>query len=126
MKDSFHDNFNEDIQEMNENRSITTLSSFGSINVQKFCLPRSLCYGLFDESPKEALPSSKTPKPGTIVTLVGRSAFPCVCEVAAESANLFKDATSSVVADGVKWQSLYLVAIGRYMVLAEPEKRYVL
>lgn len=60
--------------------------------------------------------------PGSIVTLVGRAAFPCVCEITSSSAHLFKDDSSAVVAAGIKWQSLYLVIVGRRMILAEPEK----
>ena len=66
---------------------------------------------------------SKSPVPGSVVSLIGRSAFPCVCEVAQAYTSLFKDANSSVVADGVKWQSLYMVVVGKRMILVEPEKR---
>ena len=59
---------------------------------------------------------------GSIVGLVGKATFPCVCEVTGEQASLFTDKGACVVAEGVKWQSLYLVIIGRNMVLAEPEK----
>jgi len=62
------------------------------------------------------------PEAGSVVGLVGRTAFPCVCEVPAANAKLFTDDAACVVAEGVKWQSLYLVFLGRYMVLAEPEK----
>jgi len=60
---------------------------------------------------------------GAVVSLVGRAAFPCVCEVTHESSSLFTDESSSVIAEGVKWQSLYLVMMGRYLLLAEPERR---
>jgi len=62
------------------------------------------------------------PEAGSVVGLVGRTAFPCVCEVPAANAKLFTEEAACVVAEGVKWQSLYLVFLGRYMVLAEPEK----
>lgn len=62
------------------------------------------------------------PQPGSVVGLVGRTAFPCVCEVPAANASLFADNVTSVVSEGVKWQSLYLVFLGGYMVLAEPEE----
>jgi len=75
---------------------------------------------------------------GSVVTLVGRTAFPCVCEVSKESDPLFADKGRFVVAEGVKWQSLYLVLLnnsnsasntnshhgsdeGGYLVLAEPD-----
>jgi len=65
---------------------------------------------------------SQCPLTGSVVGLVGRAAFPCVCEVAEECDALFTDKAACVVAEGVKWQSLYLVLLGKYMILAEPEK----
>lgn len=65
---------------------------------------------------------SGLPVPGSVVSLVGHAAFPCVCEVPDVSASLFSDAEASLVAAGVKWQSLYLVLLNRYMILAEPAK----
>ena len=65
---------------------------------------------------------SQHPQPGSVVGLVGRAAFPCVCEVSPESSTLFTDKGACVVAEGIKWQSLYLVILGKYMILAEPEK----
>jgi len=62
------------------------------------------------------------PRPGAIVSLVGKAAFPCVCEVSNDHAGFFTDDTACVIADGVKWQSMYLVLYSRYMLLAEPEK----
>jgi hypothetical protein len=62
------------------------------------------------------------PVTGSIVSLVGHAAFPCVCEVPDISASLFSDTEASLVAAGVKWQSLYLVIVDRFMILAEPEK----
>lgn len=85
---------------------------------------QSLSDTIFEE---EEVPTSSgqdmnLPETGSIVGLVGRAAFPCVCEVANEHASLFTDKGACVVAEGVKWQSLYLVIMGRYMILAEPEK----
>jgi len=82
--------------------------------------------------------SSSSLQIGSVVTLVGRTAFPCVCEVSKESDPLFADRGRFVVAEGVKWQSLYLVLLnnsnsasntnshhgtdeGGYLVLAEPD-----
>lgn len=61
-------------------------------------------------------------KSGSVVGLVGRTVIPCVCEVPETAAHLLTDETASVVSDGVKWQSLYLVFLGRNVILAEPEK----
>jgi len=65
---------------------------------------------------------SRRPKPGSLVGLIGRAAFPCVCEVSPDAASLFTDKGSCVIAEGIKWQSLYLVILGKYMILAEPER----
>eukprot|EP00590_Aulacoseira_subarctica_P009634 CAMPEP_0172433464 /NCGR_PEP_ID=MMETSP1064-20121228/68222_1 /TAXON_ID=202472 /ORGANISM="Aulacoseira subarctica , Strain CCAP 1002/5" /LENGTH=746 /DNA_ID=CAMNT_0013181387 /DNA_START=156 /DNA_END=2393 /DNA_ORIENTATION=- len=43
------------------------------------------------------------PNPGDVVDLVGRVAFPCVCEVNQASHFLFTDQRACVVADGVRW-----------------------
>jgi hypothetical protein len=55
------------------------------------------------------------------VVLVGKAAFPCVCEVTSKFASLFTGRTC-VSNEGVQWQSLYLVVIGKFAVLAEPER----
>lgn len=60
---------------------------------------------------------------GDEVDLVGKDALPCVCEVNKESQSLFTDQRACVVADGVRWQSLYLVFLNRYMLLVEPVKQ---
>jgi|AntRauTorckE5430_2_1112549.scaffolds.fasta_scaffold06657_3 hypothetical protein len=62
------------------------------------------------------------PKPGDVVKLVGRKPFPCVCEVTEENQPLVTDGVACVVAEGVKWQSLYLVMLNKHMVLTEPVK----
>ena len=76
---------------------------------------------LFDEEEAAKSSSSVLPEIGQVLPLVGRTAFPCVCEVLDECEHLFTDG-SCVVADGVKWQSLFLVFWGKYMILAEPVK----
>lgn len=71
----------------------------------------------------EEMSEREIPAPGSVVGLVGRTAIPCVCEVPESSALLLADQAASVVSDGVKWLSLYLVFLGRYMILAEPERK---
>ena len=66
-------------------------------------------------SSNNALP----PEHGSAVRLVGKAAFPCVCEVSCASSNLFTGRTC-ISNEGVRWQSLYLVVVGRWVVLAEP------
>lgn len=61
--------------------------------------------------------------PGKVVSLVGKVALPCVCEVPPSSAPLFSAAGAKVVSQGITWQSLYLVLLGRHFVLAEPDRR---
>mmetsp|Transcript_51877 Transcript_51877/g.155692 ORF Transcript_51877/g.155692 Transcript_51877/m.155692 type:complete len:1076 (-) Transcript_51877:16-3243(-) len=107
--------FSEDIRGDKSERSIFSQVSPGLSSV------------IFDEEEgKEGYTSSghdaDLPETGSVVGLVGRAAFPCVCEVAAEHASLFTDRGACVVAEGVKWQSLYLVLMGKHVVLAEPEK----
>lgn len=60
--------------------------------------------------------------PGNVVSLVGQVALPCVCEVLPSCAPLFSAAGAKVVSQGITWQSLYLVLIDRYLVLAEPDR----
>jgi hypothetical protein len=60
------------------------------------------------------------PIPGSIIPLVGSPAIPCVCETPASAAHLFASEDSSVVAEGVTWQSLYLVFLRGYLVFAQP------
>lgn len=75
---------------------------------------------LFEEDRDETFVEAR---PGTVVSLVGHTAFPCVCEVPPSSAPLFSEAGAKVVSQGITWQSLYLVILGRNFVLAEPERR---
>lgn len=77
---------------------------------------------LFDEDISNSV-GSDIPQTGAIVQLVGKTAFPCVVEVTKDSNSLFSDGESSIVADGIKWQSLWLVLMGKYMILAEPVKK---
>jgi len=78
---------------------------------------------LFDEEVSSTANSSGSiPKPGDVVKLVGRKPFPCVCEVSEDSEELITDGNACVVAEGVKWQSLYLVMLNKHMILTEPVK----
>mmetsp|Transcript_9166 Transcript_9166/g.21853 ORF Transcript_9166/g.21853 Transcript_9166/m.21853 type:complete len:1282 (-) Transcript_9166:104-3949(-) len=82
---------------------------------------RSLEPPMFDEDT-----SSKSyidAEPGSVVSLVGRTAFPCVCEVPPACAPLFSPEGAKVVSQGITWQSLYLVVLGWNLVLAEPERK---
>jgi hypothetical protein len=81
------------------------------------------CNTLFEEDRDDIYIETR---PGTVVSLVGHTAFPCVCEVPPSSAPLFSEAGAKVVSQGITWQSLYLVILGRNLVLAEPERRYAL
>ena len=74
---------------------------------------------LFDE---DTSGTENIPRSGAVVQLVGKTAFPCVCEVTKESNYLFSDSEVSVIAEGIKWQSLWMVLVGQYMILAEPVK----
>lgn len=60
--------------------------------------------------------------PGKVISLIGQIALPCVCEVPPSSAPLFSPAGAKVVSQGITWQSLYLVILGRNFVLVEPDR----
>eukprot|EP00554_Chaetoceros_debilis_P010999 CAMPEP_0194108562 /NCGR_PEP_ID=MMETSP0150-20130528/8226_1 /TAXON_ID=122233 /ORGANISM="Chaetoceros debilis, Strain MM31A-1" /LENGTH=1296 /DNA_ID=CAMNT_0038797289 /DNA_START=297 /DNA_END=4184 /DNA_ORIENTATION=- len=66
-----------------------------------------------------ANPNPEIPQPNSIISLVGRGTFPCVCEVTNETESFFTDGNSLVVAEGLRWQSLYLVLLGKHMILTE-------
>jgi hypothetical protein len=96
--------------------SITTTDTLAHISP-------GLAMALRDEgdSSDSSKKSSVAPEHGSIVGLVGKAAFPCVCEVTPVFSSLFTGRTC-VSNEGVQWQSLYLVVIGKFAVLAEPER----
>lgn len=57
---------------------------------------------------------------GNVVKLVERKPFPCVCEVTKENEVLIANGGTCIVADGVKWQSLYLLIMNDHLILTEP------
>ncbi len=61
--------------------------------------------------------------PGKVVSLIGHLALPCVCEAPPSSAPLFSPAGAKVVSQGITWQSLYLVMLGRHFALVEPDRQ---
>jgi len=60
------------------------------------------------------------PAPGSVIQLAGSTAIPCVCETPASAAHLFASEEASVVAEGVTWQSLYVVFLADCLILAQP------
>jgi len=62
-------------------------------------------------------------KAGSIISLNGKIAFPCVCEVPPSMAPLFSAEGAKIVSQGITWQSLYLTIIEDNLVLVEPERR---
>lgn len=62
------------------------------------------------------------PTLGEVVKISERKPFPCVCEITKENEELITDGGACIVADGVKWQSLYLVIVNKHVILAEPLK----
>jgi len=63
---------------------------------------------------------NEQPESQSFVDLVSSPAVPCVIEAAESAAYLFTDEASGVIAEGVTWQSLYLVAVGHFLVFAVP------
>ena len=112
-------------------RSLDALAAYvsGDLNAAKYSLDDHIVVAPLSTQQTTALLDQdgesvdRRPNPGDVVDLVGRVAFPCVCEVNEASHFLFTDQRACVVADGVRWQSLYLVFLGRYMLLAEPVKQ---
>ena len=58
--------------------------------------------------------------PGATLHLAGYPAIPCVCEAPASLSHLFAHPESGIVAQGVTWQSLYLVFQEGWMIFAQP------
>lgn len=77
-----------------------------------------LAIAMLDEE-SDTKSSDSRPSHGTIVGLVGKPAFPCVCEVSPSFVSLFTGRTC-ISNEGIQWQSLYLVVVGRYGIFAEP------
>ena len=77
-----------------------------------------LAVAMLDEE-SDSKASDTRPAHGTIVGLVGKPAFPCVCEVSPSFAPLFTGRTC-ISNEGIQWQSLYLVIVGKYGIFAEP------
>ena len=57
---------------------------------------------------------------GATLNLAGFPAIPCVCEAPASLAHLFAYQGSGIVAQGITWQSLYLVFKDGLMIFAQP------
>jgi hypothetical protein len=64
--------------------------------------------------------TTKLPMPLSEINLANCDLLPCVCEAPASSAHLFADDVSGVVAEGVTWQSLYIVFVDECLVFAQP------
>jgi hypothetical protein len=76
---------------------------------------------MLDEAETSEAGKGGAPAHGSVVGLIGKAAFPCVCEVSSSFSNLFSGRTC-VLNEGIRWQSLYLVVVGKWAVLAEPER----
>jgi len=84
------------------------------------CLCASILERGENGDPSLSTKKGQPPKPGSSIELIGRAAFPCVCEVSESQSSLFSS-HGATVSEGVTWQSLYLVVVGKYMILAEPD-----
>jgi hypothetical protein len=78
-------------------------------------LSSSLMEVIVDPQSQSCLPAA-----GSVLSLAGKKAIPCVCEAPASAARLFTDVTTGVEAEGVTWQSLYLVFDGDLLIFAQP------
>jgi len=70
----------------------------------------------YDETLKVGSPAT-----GSMIDMSGKPLLPCVCEVAASLSHLFTSSSSGVVAEGVTWQSLYLVLTEDCLILVQPQ-----
>eukprot|EP00538_Stauroneis_constricta_P012825 CAMPEP_0119551252 /NCGR_PEP_ID=MMETSP1352-20130426/4548_1 /TAXON_ID=265584 /ORGANISM="Stauroneis constricta, Strain CCMP1120" /LENGTH=1377 /DNA_ID=CAMNT_0007597273 /DNA_START=1 /DNA_END=4130 /DNA_ORIENTATION=- len=59
---------------------------------------------------------------GMIISFIGKTAIPCVCEAPASAAYLFSADSARTISEGVTWQSLYLVLSDGHFILAEPHR----
>lgn len=84
-------------------------------------LSSKFAFAILDEAESSESGKVEAPVHGSVVGLIGKAAFPCVCEVSSSFSNLFTG-RSSVLSEGIQWQSLYLVVVGKWAVLAEPER----
>jgi len=84
-------------------------------------LSSKFAIAMLDEAESSESGKGDAPAHGSVVGLIGKAAFPCVCEVSSSFSNLFTGRTC-VLNEGIQWQSLYLVVVGKWAVLAEPER----
>eukprot|EP00984_Skeletonema_dohrnii_P022297 scaffold11431_cov85-Skeletonema_dohrnii-CCMP3373.AAC.1 len=84
-------------------------------------LSSKFAIAMLDEVESSEPGKGDAPTHGSVVGLIGKAAFPCVCEVSSSFSYLFTG-RSSVLSEGIQWQSLYLVVVGKWAVLAEPER----
>jgi len=84
-------------------------------------LSSKFAIAMLDEVESSETGKGDAPTHGSVVGLIGKAAFPCVCEVSSSFSYLFTG-RSSVLSEGIQWQSLYLVVVGKWAVLAEPER----
>ncbi|KAL7426986.1 hypothetical protein ACHAXM_000700 [Skeletonema potamos] len=84
-------------------------------------LSSKFAIAMLDEAESSESNTGDAPAHGSVVGLIGKAAFPCVCEVSSSFSNLFTGRTC-VLNEGIQWQSLYLVVVGKWAVLAEPER----
>ena len=91
------------------------------LNMSLAHLSSKFSIAMLDEAESSESGKGEAPVHGSVVGLIGKAAFPCVCEVSSSFSNLFSG-RSSVLSEGIQWQSLYLVVVGKWAVLAEPER----
>jgi hypothetical protein len=82
----------------------------GSCDIHQVALLNARALEIYPESNDEE--ELGEPVQGSVIPLVGSPVIPCVCETPASEAHLFTSEDSSVVAEGVTWQYLYLVFCG--------------
>lgn len=72
------------------------------------------------ESSNDSSSIATPPEYGSAVGLVGRAAFPCVIELTSPASSSLFTGRTCISNEGIRWQSLYLVVLGKWAVFAEP------
>ena len=106
-----------------ENKNMEINSLLRDINSREqryFFLSPTCCQVLHHE--RGSVDPASPHKEETIVSFVGKTALPCVCEVTDNGMKAFNGVASFIETNGVRWQSLYMVLLSNLMVLVIPTK----
>lgn len=122
LKDSFEDQTESCVSPQRRLWYVSACPSDDTLESDSLAhLSSKFAFAILDEEESSESGKVEAPIHGSVVGLIGKAAFPCVCEVSSSFSKLFTG-RSSVLSEGIQWQSLYLVVVGKWAVLAEPER----